>query len=74
MDGAGIPGREVRLRRRHVELTVQRVASLQDHLFPGIGLDDSRNIGMPAVVSGVRLFPQWLAAIDFDDFHRGSCR
>jgi hypothetical protein len=57
---------EVLRRGARPDLQVVGVARLERELLARPDLDDRRDVGMPAVMAGVRLFPQALRAVDRD--------
>ena len=60
---------EVLCRGTRADLEVVRVARLERELLARPHLDDRRDVGMPAIVAGVRLIAQALCAVDGDRFH-----
>ncbi len=56
--------------RLGADLPVARIARLQDQLLPRRNLEDGRDVGVPAVMAGLRLVLETLAAVDPDLFDR----
>ena len=79
MRDLGVQAGEVCLDHAGLDLGVRGVAGFQDDLLSGVNLDDGWNVGMPAVVSELRLFLQTFGAVDGDGLHgfppmRAICR
>jgi hypothetical protein len=51
---------------RRGDLAVARIARLEDQLLAGRDLDYGGDVGVPAIVPGMRLVLQALAAVDAD--------
>src|SRR5262249_2525917 len=51
------------------QLDIAAVTRLEHHLFALSDLEDRRNVGVPAIVSGLGLVDQTLAAINLDALH-----
>src|SRR5262249_25994383 len=52
-----------------MQIAVGGVSRLERHFFAFVHLDSGRDVGMPAVVSSLRLLAQWSTAVDRDGLH-----
>jgi hypothetical protein len=52
------------------DLPIARVTCLEDQLLTGCDLEDRRDVGVPAVVAGMRLVLEAFRAVDPDLFDR----
>jgi hypothetical protein len=68
MAGFLVVRREIGVGRPGTDLPVARVARLEDQLLARRNLDDRRDVGMPAIVAGMRFFLETLPAVDPDLF------
>ena len=69
MHGSGIHLREVRNSGGAVELSVKSVARLKDDVFSWFDFEIRFDVGMPPVMTSVRLRAQRFASIDFNALH-----
>src|SRR5207248_10325598 len=60
---------EILRRGARADLQVVGIARLERELLARLDLDNRREVWMPAVMAGVRLFREALGAIDGDGFH-----
>src|SRR4051812_48230669 len=72
MRDSALEALEILGRGARTDLQVVGVARLERELLAGLDLDDRRDVGMPAVVAGLRLLAQPLAAIDRYVLHAAS--
>src|SRR5262249_44762675 len=69
MDRAEWQRGKVGRRRARREKAVERVARLERDLLAFVDFDDRRDVGMPAIVSGLRVIGQVPLAVDVDALH-----